>query len=110
MMDIAAGLALSALMVSPAILFALAIAAVAYAKRTRKPKASVGLLVAYTIGYALLMSVLVVGFIIWSMTRYETETGYSAGNAPAGLVFLLPMAVAFGQCVALLHWWFGRPG
>lgn len=108
MIEAATGLLLIALIVSPVIVTALTIIAINYGRRKRKPMASIGLLVAYNFGYALLMSALAIGLTIWYIFHYETTTGYSAGNAPAGLIFLLPMAIGSGQLLALLHWWYGK--
>lgn len=104
----AAGFLLLAFIVSPVIVIVLTIIAISYARRIRKPVPSIGLLVAYNFGYALLMSALAIGLTVWYMVHYEATTGYSAGNAPAGLIFLLPMAIGSGQFFALLHWWFGK--
>ena len=107
MTEAATGLLLLALIVSPVIVTALTIIAINYGRRKQKPMA-IGLLIAYNFGYALLMSTLAIGLTFWYMFHYETTTGYSAGNAPAGLIFLLPMAIGSGQLLALLHWWYGK--
>lgn len=108
MVQAAAGLLLLALIVLPVIAGILTIIVINYGRRKHKPMASIGLLVAYNFGYALLMSALAIGLTIWYMFHYETTTGYSAGNAPAGLIFLLPVAIGSGQLLALLHWWYGK--
>jgi hypothetical protein len=49
---------------------------------------------------------LTIAWMIW----YEKSTGYSAGNASLGWIFVYgPLSAAVGQILALAMWWFRKP-
>ena len=107
MKEIAAGVLLLALMASPIIVLLFQFLAVKHAALEKRTN-PVEDLVFFSISYAILASLAVIGLTIWYMLHYESTTGYSAGNAPLALFYFLPAAVAFGQSVALIEWWFGK--
>jgi hypothetical protein len=98
---------LAAIFLSPVLVAVVAVLFVAYAKASGLQKPSVGRLVNRSLLYAVLGAVaslvLLTLWIVW----YEKTTGYSAGNAPLGWIFVYgPLSAAFGQIFALIQWWF----
>jgi hypothetical protein len=72
-----------------------------FATETRSMRA----LVLYTVLFALAGAVLsLIGTIAW-MVWYERFTGYSAGNAPLGWIFVYgPASTAIGELVGFAIW------
>ena len=101
-----AGFFLLAVLASPVVAACVGAFAVFYSRRARLSKPPVTRLVIHSLVYSLLACGLTIGYTFWSMTRYEANTGFSAGNGPLALTFLLPAAVAAGLVLALVQWWF----
>ena len=95
---------------SPVLAIVLAVTVVAIAKLLRARTAAVRILVELSVWYAIVGAGLsLILLIIW-MVWYERISGYSAGNAPLGWIFVGgPVSAAFGQIVALIVWWFKKP-
>lgn len=97
------------LVFSPLVALFFVCAMVLLARQHGRAKPSLWRLSAYTALYALVGAALTVAGLIWWMRGYEASTSFGAGNAPVGLIFLLPVAIAVGQIVAFMHWWLGKP-
>lgn len=77
-----------------------------YARKYELSKASPSILVLVSIKYGVFGAaaslLLTIGWMYW----YESSSGYSAGNAPAGwILFLGPLSFSMGQIAALVQWW-----
>ena len=96
--------------ISP-VLAALAAAVVVFAARiSGTPIAPLGQLFSKSATLAVTGAVVALLYTVVSAIWYERTTGFSAGNAPLGWMFVYgPLGVAFGQLAALVLWWFKRP-
>jgi hypothetical protein len=101
---------LLAAFLSPLAMVVVAAVVVFMAKLSSKPKPAVGALIGMSFTFAAAGAVVSLAFTIGWMIWYEKTSGYSAGNAPLGWIFLYgPASAALGQLVALIVWWFRKP-
>ena len=101
---------LLAVFLSPLLMVIVAALVVVMAKDHALPKPRMGVLVWLSIAFAGAGTIASLLFSIGWMIWYEKTTGYSAGNAPLGWIFLYgPASAALGQLLALVVWWFKKP-
>ena len=95
---------------SPIAMVGVEVAAFAAANRKGRLHTGAAWLVFLSAIYGVLAAALSLAWTIHWMGRYESETGYDAGNGPLGWIFIFgPLSVAFGQALGLIQWWHTKP-
>ena len=108
-MDLVAKLLLVNLL-SPLIMLIIAFCVAIIVDVAHLRTASLRRLAGLTVVFAGLGAAGSLAFTIASAIWYEKTTGFSAGNAPLGWIFIYgPSSMALGQLIALVVWWFKRP-